>query len=73
MVAWVVVEVVGDAVRASKGKDCHRVWWLELEWPCGMELEMLDVVKQGVSQVVGMEKLVQYVAVVAALSVVLVR
>ena len=72
VVVWVVVEVEEDA-QASRWRDCHRALRLELELSWAVELEMLDVVVQGMSRVVGTERLVQCVAVAAVLSVVLVR
>ena len=72
VVVWVVVEVEEDA-QASRRGDCHRALWLELELSKVVELEMLDAVVQGMSRVVGTERLVQCVAVAAVLSVVLVR
>ena len=63
VVVWVVVEVEEDA-QASRWRDCHRALWLELELSWAVELEMLDVVVQGMSRVVGTERLVQCVATV---------
>ena len=57
----------------SRRRDCHRVLWLELKWSWVVELEMLDVVAEGMARVVGTERLVQCVVVAAVLSFVLVQ